>query len=117
MEVSLIILINFFVGMTVAVGLKIVISNMIIFSEVLAEALYWSVDPYMRVYVRAYNHPLGTAMMGGQVSRYCQFQVFNFTKLCMALCLLRKKNSSAIFSSLFIQKMTSTGYGEKKFFF
>jgi len=37
--------------------------------EIRTEAFAWSVDPYMRVYVRAYNHPLNTPMMGGQVAK------------------------------------------------
>lgn len=37
--------------------------------EIRTEAFAWSVDPYMRVYVRAFNHPLNTPMMGGQVAK------------------------------------------------
>lgn len=37
------------------------------FAEVLAEALYLSVDPYMRVYMERF--PVGVQMIGGQVAR------------------------------------------------
>jgi prostaglandin reductase 1 len=37
--------------------------------EVLTEALYLSVDPYMRPYMAAYKPPC--TMIGGQVARYC----------------------------------------------
>lgn len=37
------------------------------FSDVLAEAVFHSVDPYMRPYMVAY--PVGTTMIGGQVAK------------------------------------------------
>ncbi|XP_059607982.1 prostaglandin reductase 1-like [Phlebotomus argentipes] len=36
-------------------------------NEILCEAQFWSVDPYMRVYME--SHPLGVTMIGGQVAR------------------------------------------------
>ncbi|KAL0272574.1 UNVERIFIED_CONTAM: hypothetical protein PYX00_005493 [Menopon gallinae] len=37
--------------------------------EFRTEGLCWSVDPYMRVYVKVYNHPLNTVMLGGQIAK------------------------------------------------
>ncbi|XP_055693547.1 prostaglandin reductase 1-like [Lutzomyia longipalpis] len=36
-------------------------------NEILCEGRFWSVDPYMRVYVE--RHPLGITMIGGQVAK------------------------------------------------
>jgi prostaglandin reductase 1 len=35
--------------------------------EILIEAQYWSVDPYMRPYMSRY--PIGSQMIGGQVAK------------------------------------------------
>lgn len=36
--------------------------------EILIQALYISVDPYMRLYIE--GSPIGSVMIGGQVARY-----------------------------------------------
>lgn len=45
--------------------------------EFLAEALFLSVDPYMRAY--APNLPLGTTFIGDQVAKYVNKYKFNKT--------------------------------------
>lgn len=39
-------------------------------SDILVEALYLSVDPYMRVYMEMKGYEIGSTMIGGQVSKY-----------------------------------------------
>lgn len=49
------------------------------FTEILTEAEYLSVDPYMRAYMIGYKLP--TDMIGGQVAKYSILIVF-----CNTLC-------------------------------
>lgn len=42
--------------------------------EILAEAEFLSVDPYMRPYML--NYPVGTTMIGGQVAKWEQSELF-----------------------------------------
>lgn len=37
--------------------------------EILIEAVFLSVDPYMRPYMTAYGFPVGTTMIGGQTAK------------------------------------------------
>lgn len=37
--------------------------------EIRTEALFWSVDPYMRIYPRAFGFPVPMTMIGSQVAK------------------------------------------------
>ena len=50
------------------------------YKEILAEAEWLSVDPYMRPYMSMYGYPLGTTMIGGQVAKILESKNSSFPK-------------------------------------